>query len=210
MSDASSQVLEENYTRYRSALAPLVSTELMEFLDNSDFRTAPASSSEKYHGCYEGGLCEHSLGVQRYLRMLNTRILGGFYEPDVLTRVALLHDICKVGCYHPEWKNRPLRRDEQTGRVLEWESVRTWRFETDFPAGHGGKSVMLCLAHGTVLSRDETLAITHHMGAYELHGSALWDYQNAADSCPLVLITHWADLYESTLVPRMQALKSSQ
>lgn len=202
-------VLEKNYAAYRSAISPLISAELMQFLDQSDFRSAPASSKEQYHGCYEGGLCEHSLGVLRSLRLFNSRVLGDYYDQDTLTRVALLHDICKVGCYHPDWKNRPRRRDEKTGRVLEWETVPGWRFETDFPAGHGAKSVMLCLSHGTPLTRDETLAITHHMGAYELHGSALWDFQSAASACPLVLITHWADLYDSSVVPRMRELKAA-
>ncbi|MBD5560050.1 MAG: HD domain-containing protein [Clostridia bacterium] len=209
MSEQQNPTIETNYQAYRSALEPLISPELIRFIDESDFRTAPASAKEQYHGCYEGGLCEHSLGVWRALRLLNSRILGDYYEQDTLTRVALLHDICKIGCYHPEWKNRPLRRDPDSGRVLEWETVRSWRFETDFPAGHGAKSVMLCLANGTPLSRDETLAITHHMGAYDLQGTALWDYQNASGSCPLVMITHWADLYESSVVPRMKELKGS-
>lgn len=204
----SKEEIDTNYAEYRAALAPLVSEELMTFLDDSDFRTAPASSKEQYHGCYEGGLCRHSLGVHRYLRLFNSRLLRDYYDPDTITRVALLHDICKVGCYHPDWRNRPKRRNEQTGQVLEWETVRGWRYETDFPAGHGTKSVILCLSHSTPLSRDETLAITHHMGAYNLQGSDLWDYQSAAADCPLVLITHWADQYEASVVPRMCELKS--
>lgn len=209
MNEPAADAIAANYEIYRKLLQPLVSAELLEFLDNSDFRTAPASSKEQYHGCYEGGLCEHSLGVHRYLRMLNNRLLGDYYDQDTLTRVGLLHDICKVGCYHPALKNRPKRQDEQTGRVLEWEMVRTWQFETDFPAGHGSKSVILCLSHGTPLSLDETLAMTHHMGAYNLQGQALWDYQNATGRCPLVLITHWADLYEAAIVPRMKELKKA-
>ena len=39
--------------------------ELVEFLDNGDFFTAPASTM--YHNNYEGGLCEHSLNVYKNL-----------------------------------------------------------------------------------------------------------------------------------------------
>ena len=35
--------------------------DLIKFLENSDFFTAPAST--KFHGDYEGGLWEHSLKV---------------------------------------------------------------------------------------------------------------------------------------------------
>ena len=35
--------------------------QLIDWLDNSDFKVAPASS--KYHSCYQGGLLEHSLNV---------------------------------------------------------------------------------------------------------------------------------------------------
>ena len=35
--------------------------ELLSWLQKSDFFTAPAST--KYHGAYEGGLCEHSLDL---------------------------------------------------------------------------------------------------------------------------------------------------
>lgn len=35
--------------------------ELIQWLESTDFFTAPAST--KYHGAYEGGLCEHSLNV---------------------------------------------------------------------------------------------------------------------------------------------------
>ena len=34
---------------------------LLEFLEKSDFYTAPAST--RYHGNYEGGLLEHSMKV---------------------------------------------------------------------------------------------------------------------------------------------------
>ena len=37
--------------------------ELLTWLQKSDFFTAPAST--RYHGAYEGGLCEHSLDVYR-------------------------------------------------------------------------------------------------------------------------------------------------
>ena len=39
---------------------------LLEFIDATDFYTAPAST--RFHGCYEGGLLEHSMKVYEILK----------------------------------------------------------------------------------------------------------------------------------------------
>ena len=39
--------------------------ELIAFIEKTDFFTAPAST--RFHGCYEGGLVEHSLKVYEIL-----------------------------------------------------------------------------------------------------------------------------------------------
>ena len=71
--------------------------QLVEWLNNSDFKVAPAST--RYHSAYEGGLLEHSLNVyyelirqQDLIRLLNI-------PQDTLIITALLHDICKVNYY---------------------------------------------------------------------------------------------------------------
>ena len=43
---------------------------LMDWLESSDFYTAPAS--RRYHGSYQGGLLEHSLNVYDELKRLLT------------------------------------------------------------------------------------------------------------------------------------------
>ena len=48
------QIFQEKITREGS-------DKLLEFLQKSDFFTAPAST--RYHGAYEGGLLQHSLNV---------------------------------------------------------------------------------------------------------------------------------------------------
>ena len=43
--------------------------ELIKFLENSDFFTAPAST--KFHSAFEGGLCKHSINVyNRFISLL--------------------------------------------------------------------------------------------------------------------------------------------
>ena len=82
---------------------------LLDYLMNkSDFFTAPASA--RYHGAYEGGLCEHSVNVYHclvdYLARPRVQELYGLeYTDESIAIVALLHDLCKIGCYKPGTRN---------------------------------------------------------------------------------------------------------
>ena len=68
-------------------------TELLDYLETTDFFTAPAST--KYHGAYPGGLVEHSLNVYRRLVSKQEDMPAGT-ENETIIVIALLHDICKV------------------------------------------------------------------------------------------------------------------
>ena len=134
---------------------------LLDYLENkSDFFTAPASA--RYHGSYEGGLCEHSLNVYHclvdYLQRERVQELYGLeYDSESVAIVALLHDLCKVGCYRAGTKNV---KNEATG---QWEKVPTYFFEDKLPYGHGEKSVYI-ISGFMRLSREEAMAIRWHMG----------------------------------------------
>ena len=71
--------------------------------------------------------------------------------------VALLHDLCKVGCYKKTFRNV---KDDATGK---WEKVPSYQFDDPLPYGHGEKSVYI--ANGFIrLTREEAMAIRWHMG----------------------------------------------
>lgn len=134
---------------------------LLHYLEHqSDFFLAPASA--RYHGAYEGGLCEHSLNVYHclvdYLQRDRVQELYGLeYSDETIAIVALLHDICKVGCYKQGFRNV---KNEDTGK---WEKVPTYQFDDPLPYGHGEKSVYI--VNGFIrLSREEAMAIRWHMG----------------------------------------------
>lgn len=135
--------------------------ELLDYLENkSDFFTAPAST--KFHGAYPGGLCEHSVNVydclSDYLARPRIQELYGLeYSPETVAVVALLHDLCKVGCYKAGTRNV---KNEQTG---QWEKVPTFFYEDTLPYGHGEKSVYI-VSGFMRLSREEAMAIRWHMG----------------------------------------------
>ena len=137
------------------------SDRLLDFLENkSDFFTAPASA--RYHGAFEGGLCEHSVNVYHclaaYLERERVQELYGMeYSPESVAQVSLLHDACKIGCYKKSFRNV---KNDATG---QWEKVPTYTFDDPLPYGHGEKSVYI--VNGFVrLSREEAMAIRWHMG----------------------------------------------
>ena len=76
--------------------------DLLRWLEDSDFFTAPAST--RFHGNYEGGLCEHSLNVHRELTRLNDIYQLG-YSKETIAVTALFHDLCKVNYYKRGTRN---------------------------------------------------------------------------------------------------------
>ncbi len=152
---------EEFVHLYQTHIHREGSGELLEYLLNkSDFFTAPASA--RYHGAYAGGLCEHSVNVYRcledYLERPRVKDTYGLaYEAESVAIVALLHDLCKIGCYRQSTRNV---KNEATG---QWEKVPVYQYEDKLPYGHGEKSVYI-ISGFMRLSREEAMAIRWHMG----------------------------------------------
>lgn len=104
---------------------------------------------------------------------------------------ALLHDVCKAGCYRPEVRRR---KNPETGR---WEDYQGYVFRDPLPLGHGEKSVFLIQRHMD-LTDEEALAIRWHMGAYdEAYRGGSRAMGAAMDCCALVLALHQADMRAS-------------
>ncbi len=129
--------------------------------DDCDFFTAPAST--KYHGNYDGGLCEHSLDVYEMAVRLETMyredirkqylVLNRPYDQkqfvESMTIAALFHDLCKVNFY----------RTKINGR----NTVFTVDEQLPF-GGHGGKSVYVLSKYLKDIKDEEAIAINCHMG----------------------------------------------
>ena len=132
-------------------------TDLMAWLERTDFYSAPAST--RYHGACEGGLLQHSLNVYVQLKKLCE-----WYEceasPESIAIVSLFHDFCKIGTYKTEMRWRKDANDK-------WEQYATWKHDEDFAYGsHGGKSVFLIQSF-MKLTPEEASAINCHMGQWE-------------------------------------------
>lgn len=153
---------------------------LMEWLEKSDFYTAPAST--KYHGDYSGGLLEHSLNVYDELK----RILQVYPEVRVdeesIVIASLFHDLCKVGLYTSEKRNRK-------NELGQWESYDAYTIKEKFCyGGHGSKSVFI-LQNFIRLTPEEAIAINCHMASWD--GNK--DVGNAFERCPFAWLVHVAD-----------------
>lgn len=165
---------------------------LLEWLDSegSDFFTAPAST--RYHGAYEGGLCEHSLHVYdclcSYLERERVKEQYGLeYTEESIAIASLLHDLCKINLYRVRYRNA---KNEQG----VWEKVPYYEYHDMLPYGHGEKSVYI-VSGFMRLTRDEAMAIRWHMGfSGEENTNTIG---KALELYPLALATHIADM-EST------------
>lgn len=152
---------EEFIEIYQANIHREGSDTLLDYLTGkSDFFTAPASA--RFHGAYAGGLCEHSLNVYHclvdYLARERVQELYGLeYSPESVAIAALLHDVCKIGCYRPGTRNV---KNDATG---QWEKVPTFFYEDKLPYGHGEKSVYI-ISGFMRLTREEAMAIRWHMG----------------------------------------------
>lgn len=155
-----------------------------------DFFTAPAST--RYHGAYEGGLCEHSLDVWDYAQKFASACDCEIPEESLLI-ASLFHDLCKVNFYGIEYRNQKVDG--------EWQKVPVYTVNEKFAyGGHGSKSVFLT-ERFMRLEVSEAVAINCHMG-YSEGGDSIRDVSKAYENCPLAWIIHVADEAATFLLKR--------
>lgn len=125
---------------------------LINWLVKDGFFESPAST--KYHGCYEGGLAQHSLNVFDRLTVM-VAAYGMAVPFESLVIACLLHDVCKVGAY--------IQKSEDGGQSQT--SEYTWNREQ--PKGHAELSLKR-IKKFIKLTEIEELMIRYHMGVYGL------------------------------------------
>ena len=129
--------------------------ELVNWLDGSDFKVAPAST--RYHSNHEGGLLEHSLNV--YNECIRQKDLIKLFNipQDTLIITSLLHDICKVNYYKMD-----VRNVKKNGA---WVQEPYYTVDDMFPMGHAEKSIIIAQQF-IQLSDVEIAMIRAHMGGF--------------------------------------------
>jgi hypothetical protein len=150
--------------------------------DESDFFTAPASTRLDYHGCYEGGLAEHSLNVYQLFSEKVDRFKIDIRD-DEITICTILHDLCKANLYVPNVTDKGYRSESKPYKV-----------EDNFPIGHGEKSVYMAMKN-ILLTEREAVLIRWHMGAFD----SSWEdnVDRLGKVQPAIYALHNADLEAS-------------
>ncbi len=181
-------VKEEFIEVYKNKITRDGSIKLLDWLEKSDFFTAPAST--RRHSAYEGGLAKHSLNVYMRLIKLLESEYGDNWKDTVseesVAIMGLLHDICKVNTYVVDMRN--VKVDGA------WIQKPYYKVEDSLPYGHGEKSVYM-ISGFMRLTREEALAINWHMGEYDnrvMNGSYM--LSDVFYKYPICFLTHLADL----------------
>lgn len=126
---------------------------LIHHLDTTDFFMAPAST--RFHGCFQGGLAEHSLRVfelpDESFKTLNLAASNGNGQKPLplvhenIIIAALLHDVCKIGAYLGD--------------------AKPYKWNRQQPKGHATLSIQRIKAF-IKLDPIEEMMIRYHMGVY--------------------------------------------
>lgn len=193
--------------------------QLLEYLDQSDFFTAPAST--RFHNNFEGGLLLHSLSVFDSMWYLAYSHLALDIPEESLIIESLLHDLCKIGVYKIDTEDPTdaqmnylkglVKRagdfmptgeisKQHASDLIGWykdgmegdrpEAETAYIFDDSFPLGHGEKSVAV-IQRFIELEEREMLAIRYHMGLYGHHDER--QYNKARELYPDVQLLHLAD-----------------
>ena len=88
---------------------------LLEYMRTGGFFTSPGST--RFHGCYEGGLAVHSIGVYELLDSF-AGLLKLECPADSLIIAPLLHDLCKMGAYIGDRKPYTYNRANPKGHAV--------------------------------------------------------------------------------------------
>lgn len=177
------EFLKERFLELSRSVEQEGMRELEEYVLNSDFFEAPAST--KYHDCDKFGLVRHSLKVYEILKIL----CANFYvscPQETIIKVALYHDLCKANFYKIEMKY------VKTG--TQWSQKAQYVIDDNFPFGHGEKSAFL-INKFVKLTAEEACAVRWHMGAFDegvKGGSA--SFNNAINKYKLVTLLNAADM----------------
>ena len=174
---------------------------VIEDLENLGFFEAPAST--RFHLCNRGGLVEHSLNVCKaalellpIMHKMRPDLKDDLREDSVIL-CSLLHDVNKAEIYKPVVKKRK-------NAMGVWEDYDTYDVDfSNFPMGHGEKSVIVLLLSGLQLRDSEMLAIRWHMAAWDLafqSPEAKSNINAARDKYPLCGLIQCADTLAANIL----------
>lgn len=148
-----------------------------------EFYTSPASA--KYHGSYDGGLFDHSVGV--LLAALKCAPIYGInLASDFDIVPVLFHDLCKVGFYIRAQKTK-----KENGK---WIGYYGYDYNNDMSQIQHGPESLRRLLPLVYISEPWQLAIAYHMGVFDAGADEKAKFSRQCELHPEVLLLHHADM----------------
>lgn len=144
---------------------------LINFLQSSDFFTAPASV--KLYRAEEGGLCAHALARNAIMKNL-IEIQGWTVDHDSFLITSLLADLNKINYFEPTAINKKVyspngKRMDEFGH-FDWVAERGYRVrdpEERFIFGTSGQNAERIITNYIPLTDEESAAIINLGVSYE-------------------------------------------
>jgi hypothetical protein len=165
--------------------------DLVDFARERGFFTSPAST--RFHGVYEGGLAEHSLGVLgKTFALMDSFGFGGDVDSGWLLGLvvgALFHDLCKADLYEVSFRN--VKNANGVWNKEPFYRVR----DGSTGVGHGTESLRR-ISKFMGLPYEWELAVAWHMGSYGLTSEDNIQYMNCCRMHCEVLLLHTADMLQ--------------
>lgn len=175
---------------------------LLEFLQNTDFFVAPAST--KYHGSIRGGLVLHSLEVYDNLLKLVETFKDDEHpaiDPNSLKVAALFHDLSKMNYYKLSSRNeKEYKADGKQVDALgrfNWNSIieyKTIEADSRFVCVDHDVNSAFLINQFIPLTQEEFAAIANHSGGMTNKFSNA-DLNTIFKVYPLALFLHLSDMY---------------
>lgn len=175
---------------------PTEAASMKDWLDKTDFWTAPAST--RFHGNFKGGLSLHTLMVIKQSLEFAHPLLENFFASPEASKytvsaydifvAALCHDFCKTGFYGVEYRNTK----DITGNWVKQPFYKTRNENRNL--GHGNESVLMMIEilPSIINNRMVIEAVSRHMGFSDLSDSETFNYSNFLQN-PLVVLLQTAD-----------------
>jgi len=148
-----------------------------------EYFLAPASGKIEFHGCYIGGLVDHSLRVAVNLQTLAKNLAPSVYDPKSLVFLALMHDLGKVGDVGvPMYVDNPSQwHKDKLGQLFEINKQLPYMPICD-------RTMYLLQKFNISLTNEEYIAIRISDGPYEKANE-----KYGMKEPDLALLLHFAD-----------------
>ena len=167
---------------------------LLHYMNNSGYFTAPASSAQSKHGALEGGLLLHSLNVTEIMLKLGDTLAPQISHESCII-VGLTHDLGKTAYYGKDLYVPNMIQGKKKGEGIIQSVAKPFEHNKDrLEIAHEYISLHI-VSKFIPLLEEEVQAILFHNGQYVPNGRDVKNHEH-----PLTLLLHWSDYWEAFVI----------